>query len=201
MKDPKDLLLSAMLPIDMLDDNDDTTQSEVVGDVIVQYDFLQIIENIGQEDFQETYLIFIEDIQKQSFDNQRTLCYHIIDKVQEVYGFEFPEIIDVYDVSDVDDIYKFIQFLEYDNIDFLVNILKGFDVNFLQIDPYEFCINNQEKIIKQINFYDKVRLPSIFVNLYDTLKNNIIINMIGRMISKNKGLITNELKIRELGGM
>lgn len=198
MGNSTDILMSAMLPTDMLDEDDDITQSQIVGDAIIQYDFLQIIENIGEEYFKEIYMNFIEDIQKQSFDNQRTLCYHIIDKVQELYEFEFPEKINIYDISDIEDIYIFIEFLEYDNINFLADILKNFNVDFIKKNPYEFCKENQDEIIRQINFYNKANLPSIFLNLYETLENNIIINMISNMITKDKGLITNELKIREL---
>lgn len=197
MKDPKDFLLSAMLPTDMLDEDDDVTQSDIVADVIVQYDFLQIIDNIGEDEFKDNYLNFIIDIQKQSFSNQRILCYHIIDKVQEVYNFEFPEKIDISSISDIEDIYKFIEFLEYDNINFLVDILKGFNIDFLKNDLHEFCENNKNEILKQINFYPKINLSVIFLNLYDTLEDNIMINMINRMISKNKGLITNEIKLKE----
>jgi hypothetical protein len=65
----------------------------------------------------------------------------------------------------------------------------------LKTDPYDFCQKNKNEIIKQIN---NINLSSIFLNLYNTLENNILINIISNMITKNKGLITNELKIREL---
>lgn len=197
MKDPKDLLMSALLPPDMLDDDDDKTQSDVVADVIVQYDFLQIIENIGKVEFEETYLNFIEDIKKQSFDNQRILGNHIINKVENIYDFSFPEKIIISDLSDIDDIYKFIEFLEYDNINFLVDVLKDLNADFINKDIYDFCKNNKKEIIKNINYYNKMNLPSIFINLRDTLEDDIIINMIGTMIYKNPNLVTNELKLKE----
>jgi len=198
MEDTKKIYLSSMIPIELLDDDDDLTPSEDVGNHFVQYEFIDLLENIGQEEFKETYLNFISDIKNQSFSNQRVLCNHIINKVQEVYNFEFPEKINIYSESDINDIFRFIEFLEYDNIDFLLDVLKGFNVDFLKVDPYEFCKDNQNEVIRQINFYDKYNIPSIFINLYETLENNIIINIISRMISKNEGLITNELKMKKL---
>jgi len=200
MIDTKKIYLSSMLPPDMLDE-DYLTSSEDVSNHFIQYEFEDIITNIGRDDFKSTYLNFILDIQKQSFYNQKVLVDHIIDKVQEVYDFTFPENIIVTNYSDVEDIYRFTEFLEFDNIDFLLDILKGFNVDFLNVDPYEFCNDNKYEIIRQINFYNKINLPSIFINLYETLENNIIIKIISTMIYKNKELITNDLKIRELGGL
>jgi hypothetical protein len=195
MEDTKKIYLSSMIPSELLDDDDDLTPSEDVGNHLVQYEFIDLVENIGKEEFKETYMNFIEDIRSQSFDNQKILCYYIINKVQEVYDFEFPEKINISDISDIEEIYSFIEFLEYDNIYFLVSILHIFDINFLKTDPYDFCQKNKNEIIKQIN---NINLSSIFLNLYNTLENNILINIISNMITKNKGLITNELKIREL---
>lgn len=201
MEDTKKIYLSSMIPTELLDDDDDLTPSEDVGNHLVQYEFIDLIENIGKDEFKETYLNFINDTKNQSFSNQRTLCSHILVKIQEVYDFEFPEKIDISSISDINDIYMFIKFLEYDNIDFLINILKNFNIDFLKTDPYEFCIDNKDDIIKQINFYPKINLPLIFSNICETLEDNLMINIINRMISKSKGLITNELKIRELGGL
>lgn len=198
MKDPKDLLLSAMIPPDMLDENDDKSQSEVVGDVIVQYDALQIIDGIGKDYFKENYLNFIDDFKKQSFSNQKVLCDHIINKVQEVYNFEFPEKVNIDNRSDIEDIYEFLRFLEYDNMDFLINIFKGFNVDFLKDDPHEFCQIHKDDIIEQINYYDKANFPSIFENLNETLETDIIINIVIIMILKNKEILSNELKIKKL---
>jgi len=198
MKNSKDLLLSAMLPTDMLDDDDDKTQSEVVGDAIIQYDFLQLIENIGMVGFKETYLNFINDIKKQSFLNQQVLCYHMIDQIQKIYNFDFPEKIIISDKNDLNNFYRFVEFLEFDNEEFLIEILNGFDVDFNKIEPKEFCDKNQHEIIKKINFVNPVNLPNIFLNLYDTLEDEIFIPIISRMILKNKETINNELKIRKL---
>lgn len=193
MKDPKDLLMSAMLSVDMLDEDNDITQSQVVGDAIVQYDFLQIIENIGKEEFKSTYLNFINDIRNQSLENQRTLCQHIIDKVQEVYEFEFPEKITIYDRSDIEDIYRFIEFLEYDNVDFFIEISKGLDIKSdIDLDEYK------NKILNQIHDYNKINVPDIFNNLIITLEPNILLNIIDIMFVKNKELVLNELRIRQL---
>jgi len=200
MKNSKDLLLSAMLPTDMLDDDDDKTQSEVVDDVIVQYDFLQLIENIGMIEFKEVYNNFINNIKKQSFLNQQVLCYHMINQIQKIYNFDFPEKIILSDQNDIEGFYVFVEFLEYDNKIFLTDILKGFDVDFNKIEPDEFCQKNSEEIIKQINFYNtgSDRLDPIFANLYETLEDDIFIPIISRMILKNKEVINNELKIRKL---
>lgn len=193
MEDTKKIYLSAMIPTELLDDDDDLTPSEVAGDHFVQYEFIDLIENIGKEEFKSTYLNFINDIRNQSLENQRTLCQHIIDKVQEVYEFEFPEKITIYDRSDIEDIYRFIEFLEYDNVDFFIEISKGLDIKSdIDLDEYK------NKILNQIHDYNKINVPDIFNNLIITLEPNILLNIIDIMFVKNKELVLNELRIRQL---
>lgn len=205
-EDTKEIYLSSCIPSELLDDDDDLTPSEDVGNHLVQYEFADLIKNIGMLGFKETYLNFIDDIKKQSFLNQQVLSEHMIEQIQKIYNFDFPEKIILSDQNDINNFYRFIEFLEYDNEEFLIEIFKGFNVDFNKIEPDEFCQKNKQEIIKQINFYNneqinyggESKLPNIFLNLYDTLEDNIFIPIISRMILKNKEVINNELKIRKL---
>jgi len=191
----KDLLLSAMLPTELLDDDNDQIQSEVVGDAIIQFEFLEILNGIGKTSFKEVYLNFIDDVKNQSIDNQRILCQHLIKKIEEVYKFDFPENISINDIIDIQKIYKLIEFIEFDNIDFLVAIFKNFKINFLDILS-KFIDENKNEIIKNIKSYSDVLLPEIFVNLKNTLEDEIIVYIISKMMYKNKKQVYNEILIR-----
>jgi hypothetical protein len=191
----KDLLLSSLLPTTLLDDDNDQIQSEVVGDAIVQFEFNEIIDNIGKTSFKEIYLNFIDDIKKQSIDNQRTLCQHLINKFENIYKFIFPENISIDNINDINNIYIFISFVEFDNIDFLVEIFKNFKINLLDVLS-KFIDENKNEITKNIKSYNDELLPEIFINLKNTLEDEILIYIVSKMIYKNKRLVSNEILIR-----
>jgi len=197
MEDTKRIYLSSCISNELLDTDDDLIPSEDAGNHLIQYEFVDLIANIGELDFKVTYLNFIDDIKKQSFSNQKILCDHLINQIQKVYNFEFPEKIILSNQEDINHFYEFIKFLEFNNEEFLIEIFKSFDIDFNKIKPYDFCIKNQNEIIKQINFYDLSKLPPIFMNLYDTLENKILIPIVSQMISKNKESISNELRVRK----
>lgn len=191
----KDILMSSLLPITLLDDDEGMIQSEVVGDAIIQYEFNEIINNIGKTNFKETYLNFIDDVKSQSINNQRVLCQHLIKKIEEIYKFDFPENIPINDTLDIQNFYKLIEFLEFDNIDFLIEIFKNFKINLLDVLS-KFIDENKNEIIKNIKLYDDELLPEIFINLKNTLEDEILIYMISKMTYKNKKQISNEILIR-----
>jgi hypothetical protein len=191
----KDILMSALLPSELLDDDEGKIQSEVVGDAIIQYEFLEILNGIGKTSFKEVYLNFIDDVKNQSINNQRILCQHLIKKIEEVYKFDFPENISINDIIDIQNIYKLIEFIEFDNIDFLVMIFKNFKINFLDILS-KFIDENKNEIIKNIKLYDDNLLPEIFTNLKNTLEDEIIVYIISKMMYKNKRQVSNEILIR-----
>ncbi len=191
----KDILMSSLLPITLLDDDEGMIQSEVVGDAIIQYEFNEIINNIGKTNFKETYLNFIDDIKKQSIDNQRTLCQHLINKFENIYKFIFPENISIDNINDINNIYIFISFVEFDNIDFLIEIFKNFKINFLDVLS-KFIDENKNEITKNIKSYNDELLPEIFINLKNTLEDEILIYIVSKMIYKNKRLVSNEILIR-----
>ncbi len=192
----KDLLLSAMLSTELLDDDNDQIQSEVVGDAIIQFEFNEIIDNIGKISFKEVYLNFIDDVKNQSIDNQRILCQHLIKKIEEVYKFDFPENISINNIMDIQNIYKLIEFVEFNNSNFLIEIFKNFKVNLSSVILTKFIEDNKNEIIKNIKLYDDNLLPDIFINLKNTLEDEILIYIISKMMYKNKKQVFNEILIR-----
>lgn len=196
MEDTKEIYLSAMIPPEYLDDDDDKTNSDFVDDALTQYEFIDLIETIGTLNFKETYFNIIDSIKNQSIENQKILCNHIIDKVQEVYNFDFPEKININGLSDINQIYDFIKFLEFDNIELFINVLREYNVDFHIIDVKDFCLENRDKIINKIELHGKELIDPIFYNLVITLMNDILIEVIIKMIAKNSNVISNEIKIK-----
>ncbi|HEY0090143.1 MAG TPA: hypothetical protein VGB37_14950 [Candidatus Lokiarchaeia archaeon] len=191
----KDILMSSMLPTELLDDDEGKIQSEIVGDGIIQFEFNEIIDNIGKTSFKETYLNFIDDVKNQSINNQRILCQHIINKIQEVYKFDFPENISINDIPDFQNVYTLVEFLEFNNINFLVEIFKNFKVNLLDVLS-KFIDENKNEIMKYVKLYNDELLPEIFANLKNTLEDEILIYIVSKMIYKNKRLVSNEILVR-----
>lgn len=191
----KDILMSSMLPTELLDDDEGKIQSEIVGDGIIQFEFNEIIDNIGKTSFKETYLNFIDDIKNQSIDNQRILCQHLINKLINIYKFDFPENISIDNITDIQNIYDFIKFIEFDNIEFLVKVFFKFKINLLD-NISEFIEKNKNEIIEHIKLYNDKLLPEIFINLKNTLEDEILIYIVSKMIYKNKRLVSNEILVR-----
>lgn len=143
-------------------------------------DTIEILDNIGEDGFKFIYDNTIQNISLHSIDKQIDFCYNIINKITEVYDFIFIKKIEISE-EDINSIYELLKFIEYDNINFLSDLLKD----------YSFDIENSKDFInKKWNEIHRKILDieySGFVS--DFLKTNTkenIVNFIHENLQKNK---------------
>jgi len=157
---------------------------------LIQYEFLEIINYIGEPEFKQVYLEVRDDVMTQSLQNRAILCSHILQKITEIYGYEFPIMVDLTDEKNVAGVFELIEFLEYNHIDFFAKVWKRLKVNLLSLDIKEFCETNRNKIIasvdREIQTEDFGQLISIFLRTNDKFK---MVGLFTRLTEKSKILI------------
>jgi len=118
---------------------------------LFSYYFSEILNYIGNDKFKLNYLMVKNEIKKEcSIKIQRRLCFAILEKINEIYNFEFPENLDLLNQDNIDDFLKFIEFLEYDNEKFILSIWTFLDTT-LSLDTIKsYCANNKENIITEV---------------------------------------------------
>lgn len=152
-----------------------------------------ILENIGKEDFKNLYLLGMQIIRNETIKVQRKFSEQILDKISEVYEFEFPEKIELNTKYQLDEFYKFLEFLEFDSGRFLSYVWRFLEENIIKLDISAYCTNNAEKIIReieeQLESHPQNEIISIFLRTYSKDK---IIEWFSNQSIRNKVLITIE---------
>lgn len=154
--------------------DDDERMDEFEDDAIYQSSSIDLQDHVGDPDFKLVYPILIEDIVTATFDNQRIFCQKILDKIEEVYDYRFPET-PVLDSNDaILDCLHFIKFIEYDNVVFLSFVWQYLNAKLLNLDIEAYCKRNADKIIKeveeQLETHEQNELISIFLRTYYKVK-------------------------------
>jgi len=172
-KDQEDKILlgnSIQIPEVDVDENRDDEMDPIAA--LKGYWQSILLDNIGKDVFKQNYLNVRIDIQTHcSLDEQRRLCYAILDRISEVYDFEFGNELSLNNFNEINEVYKFLEFLEYDNEDFICNIWLFLGDSFLE---KKINIDNIIKEIEdQVDQGDYSQIISIFLrtnnksSLYD----------------------------------
>ena len=133
-------LISSSQPLPEMEDEYDGND-ELIQNAEMQYSFIDIISSIGTEEFEYIYLNSINEIKTYDIKDQISLCLQILDKIKEIYKFEFLTTIDIISIDDVNNVYDFIEFLEYKNIDFLVSLFAGIVLD-IRKEPVRMILDN-----------------------------------------------------------
>lgn len=153
------------------------------------YDLSEIPTYFGTPDFMSIYLSSIDSIKIQYIKNQATLCMKLLDKIYEIYEYDFPETPTLNSQSDLNRVYDLVEFLEFDNEQFLINVWKSFNIkNLVKLDLDIFFYGNKDninKLLEQITnnslLYDKNSLINKFLNsCYKEALTKIFIKMTRR---------------------
>lgn len=172
----------------------------------IQYDYNNLLDSIGTSEFKETYLNFIISIQFSPLSEQQILASNILQKIQELYNYEFSPDPDIITSIQIKRVYELISFIEYDNIDFISTVWQRLNIDLKDFDFKEFCKTNTkrvtnaiEKIVFDMQFgtMSDGMLTKIFLRTY--YKNGLL-NMFSRMTEKNKQLIILKMREGELYG-
>ena len=180
-----------------IDQMDDEEQENRDVESSVNYDENEIINNIGKPEFKSVYLNLtnFDNIKNLSVESQRGFCHKILDKIIEVYEYEFMPLPKLDSQQNINNVYDLIEFLEYDHIDFFASIWAFLD-DISKVNLELYCKKNIEKILveveDQIDSYDFSELISIFLRTNN--KENMIRFVIN--ISENKRMLI-KLRIME----
>jgi len=154
--------------------DDDERMDEFEDDAIYQSSSIDLQDHLGNPDFKLVYPILMEDIVTATFDNQKIFCQKMLDKVEEVYDYRFPETPEMDDNQAISNCLEFIKFLEYDNVIFLSFVWQHLNAKLLHLDIESYCNRNANKIIKeveeQLESHEQNELISIFLRTYYKVK-------------------------------
>ena len=150
--------------------DDDERMDEFEDDAIYQSSSMDLQDNLGDPDFRFVYPILMEDILRATFDNRRIFCQKMLNKIEELYDYRFPETPDFDSEMAIVNCLEFIRFLEYDNILFISFVWQYLNVKLLNLDIESYCKKNAIKIIKeteeQLETHEQSELISIFLRTY-----------------------------------
>jgi hypothetical protein len=152
-----------------------------------------IFDNLGEEEFKDLYMIGMEIIRNKTIKVQRKFSEQILDKISEVYDFEFPVKLELNTKYQLEEFYKFIEFLEFNSERFLSYVWKFLDENIMKLDIDSYCITNADKIIseieEQLESHPQNEIITIFLRTYSKDK---IIEWFSRMSKRFKIFIAIE---------
>lgn len=158
----------SFFPPEELDDEE--THYDIMSKAILHSSEIDIINNIGTDDFKYIYKELINDIKQVPFRNQRRFLENVLTKISDLYDFEFPIKIDINNLNDVSELYQFLEFIEFDNISFISRVWKYLGKDLRNLDIEKFCVSNSIKIIKevedQIQSYDFNEKITLFLRTY-----------------------------------
>jgi hypothetical protein len=150
-------------------ETDDETEN--LDEVSISYDIVLIINSIGTEDFKSTYLNFIDNIKQQTLQIQKYFCNSILEKIESVYSFVFPNNVEPDNQQEVEQIYSFLEFVEYNHINFLSKLWIILNEDLNKINITNFCHNNIDKILYTIDELIEITnltvLVDLFLKIYD----------------------------------
>ena len=142
----------------------------------IEYDGMELVSAIDTPEFKEIYLLNINELKLQPIVDQRRLCLDILEKVNEVYEYEFLPHPKLDHQIHMNNVYDLIKFLNYDYVDFFGDVWRYLKADLKKIDIQKFCEKNSEKIIieieDQLNSRDLSEMVSLFLRTYN--KDNMI---------------------------
>jgi hypothetical protein len=110
---------------------------------------LDILDQMNKDTFKDTYKILRGDITSLSLKDQKIFIEKYMDKMAEIYEYEFSQN-PVYDSEEaINKMFKFIEFVEFDNLTFLKYVWSYLeDILSVKIEDYVF--ENSDAIIEEI---------------------------------------------------
>jgi len=143
------LLGNSVQPPVRLDEDEDQNGMIRNEMAVFESSVTDIVDHVGHPDFKFIYWDLNNDIKQQPFKRKRRFVVEMLEKISEVYDFEFfakPETDTDYEIEQI---MLFIEFLEYDNYRFLSYVWKFLNQDLQTLDIEKYCNSNAMKIIKE----------------------------------------------------
>ena len=137
-----------------VDYDDAKVQSEtgypVEESALQQFYYVTVTDNMGKPDFKSNYLSVINQIKTYPPEEQRSLSLAILQKIPEVYDFEFSINFNPDSPYEIYELYLFLEFVEYNHEKFILDVWSNIKPDSKSIHIQNFCEQNQVKILKEI---------------------------------------------------
>ena len=146
-------------------------------------------------------------LKSQEIVDQRRLCLGILEKVKEVYNYEFLPHPELEHQLSMNNVYDLIKFLNYDYVDFFGDVWRYLKTDLKKTDVKQFCVKNSDKIIivineksisLSINSEDKKNSAAIFKTPQSTIPNNYEIILRSNLLDKIDTKILQTLKFYDM---
>jgi hypothetical protein len=164
------LLGNSVQPPERLDEDEDQNGMLLNQEAVYQSSVIDILDHIGHPDFKFIYFQAISDIREQTFNRRHRFVIHLLEKVSEIYDFEFFEKPSVDTDYELEQVLLFIKFLEFENYRFLSYVWRFLNQNLQRIDIEKYCKENSMKIIKeteeQLQTHPQIKIINVFLRTY-----------------------------------
>jgi hypothetical protein len=108
-----------------------------------------ILEHMNKEEFKDTYNILKTDITSMPDEYQKVFIDKYMDKMVEIYEYEFPSKRIYGRPEEIRDMFKFIEFVEFDNLSFFKYVWKYQD-DILSVDIRKYVQENEKAIMDEM---------------------------------------------------
>lgn len=151
-------------------DEDDEDNPEIAHNASMDYDLYSIVNSIDTPEFKQVFLALYNDVENFTLEFHRKLCYKILDRIEEIFNYRFPENIEIVSKENAEEVYKFIRFVGFDYIDFFAKVWRKVDssVNVLSITSSIGDVIMRE-VDNLARFDPPSRLSGIFLLTYDRI--------------------------------
>lgn len=160
-------------------------------------DMIDILDKIGTDQFRNVYLESMKSVRELSLDKQALFCVDVLNRIQDVYNFEFHRKIYPYSKLDINNVYKLVEFIEFKHLLFLYKLLSGLIIDLRKIDLRFFYESNWKEIQTRILNIEARELVKEFLRTNN--KENLI-NFLIRITEKERVEITCVLMMKNIEG-
>lgn len=127
------------------------------------YDTYIFTESIGTPEFKTNYFLFINEIKLYDIRDLKDVCFRVLDKVEEVYEFNFSENPNFNILEERMYLFDFIKFLEFDNVDFLSDLYNNLNITLIGFDVDDYIDKNSKKILFTIQSMNQIYTYNPFI--------------------------------------
>ncbi|MCF7927046.1 MAG: hypothetical protein K9L74_05675 [Candidatus Izimaplasma sp.] len=165
---------------------------------LTKYEIYLLTESIGTNSFQDNYLLFKDNINNYDVDEQKLYGNRILTKLDEVYGFNFSEELNLNILEDRIFLDYFIQFLEFENIEFLTTLFRNLDVSLFKINLEQYLEDNSKEVIFTIQSLDIIyTYNKLILNFLTNYNSEDLIKWLIRQTNNNKIEVESNLKMEK----
>jgi hypothetical protein len=192
MINPKKIVLDVMsLSSEKPDPDIDT--SDLMEDAYKEYKIVEIVSNVGEDGFEHSYKLFLDDIKHEPFLKQKQFLELLIVKICSMYDIEFMRVLSIDNDFDLKECYAFVEFFMFDYVQFYAYVWNEMtDWTILhEVNVEKYVSDNPFGFLKSI---DKIiltyELPRLYKELFLSLPGAKLLDLFIKFTNREKKNIT-----------